>query len=205
MTEEKAREAVDDVASVWCETHEMEHYTYEHVDDCYQEMNKDDSELLQFDTTLQQRLEGTLAGITDPRAVRVLGDQGRAVAIGKPRATAGSGTRIWDETVEGSLYFGEDWMRKRTIEPGHRRVARAVGTSMEPTVNDGCSILVNLERTEFRDGGVFVAQTSDGVVARRAAQLMDGQQLGNDDGQLAPVPWQSAGVTGEVRWIGRTL
>ena len=154
---------------------------------------------------LQERLEGTLAGITDPRAVRMPGDQGRAVAIRKLRATAGSGTRNWDETVEGYLYFGEEWLRKHAIEPGHCRVARAVGASMEPTLPDGCSILVDFDRKEFRDGAVFVARTSDGVVARRAAQLSDGRQLVSDDGQSAPVRWQSAGVIGEVRWMGRTL
>lgn len=155
--------------------------------------------------TLQERLEGTLAAITDPRVVRMPGDQGRAVAIRKLRATAGSGTRNWDETVEGYLYFGEQWLRQHAIEPGHCRVARAVGSSMEPTLPDGCSILVDLHTKEFREGAVFVARTSDGVVARRAAQLTDGRQLVSDDGQLAPVPWQSAGVIGEVRWMGRTL
>ena len=155
--------------------------------------------------TLQERLEGTLAGITDPSAVRMPGDQGRAVAIRKLRATAGSGTRNWDETVEGYLYFCEEWLRKHAIEPGHCRVARAVGTSMEPTLPDGCSILVDLDRNEFRDGAIFVAHTSDGVIARRAAQLSDGRQLVSDDGQLAPVRWESASVIGEVRWMGRTL
>ena len=154
---------------------------------------------------LQERLKGTLAGITDPRAVRMPGDQGRAVAIRKLRATAGSGTRNWDETVEGYLYFGEEWLRKRAIESRHCRVARAVGASMEPTLPDGCSILVDLDTKEFRDGAVFVARTSDGVVARRAAKLTDGQQLVSDDGQLAPVQWQSVSVIGEIRWMGRTL
>ena len=84
-------------------------------------------EVYEYVKTLQERLEGTLAGITDPRAVRMPGDQGRAVPIRKLRATAGSGTRNWDETVEGHLYFGEEWLRKHGIEPGHCRVARALG------------------------------------------------------------------------------
>ena len=154
---------------------------------------------------LQESLEGTLAAITDPRAVRMPGDQGRAVAIRKLKATAGSGTRNWDETVEGYLYFGEQWLRKHALDPRHCRVARAVGASMEPTLPDGCSILVDLQGKEFRDGAVIVARTSDGVVARRAAKLTDGRQLVSDDGQSAPVRWQSAGVIGEVRWVGRTL
>ena len=154
---------------------------------------------------LQESLEGTLAGITDPRAVRMPGDQGRAVAVRKLRATAGSGTRDWDETVEGYLYFSEQWLSKHRLEPRHCRVARAVGASMQPTLPDGCSILVDLQGKEFRDGAVFVASTVDGVVARRAARFSDGRQLVSDDGQSAPVRWQGSDVIGEVRWMGRTL
>ena len=153
----------------------------------------------------QESLEATLAGITDPRAVRMPGDQGRAVAVRKLRATTGSGTRKWDETVEGYLYFGERWLSKHALEARHCRVARAVGASMEPTLPDGCSILVDLQGKEFRDGAVFVASTGDGIVARRAAEFSDGRQLVSDDGQSAPVRWQGSSVIGEVRWIGRTL
>ena len=154
---------------------------------------------------LQESLEGTLAAIADPRAVRMPGDQGRAVAIRKLRATAGGGGRNWDETVEGYLYFGEEWLRKHALEPRHCRVARAVGASMEPTLPDGSSILVDLQRKEFRDGAVFVASTSDGVVARRAVKFSDGRQLVSDDGQSAPVRWQGPDVIGEVRWMGKSL
>ena len=52
MTEEKARELVDDFAGVWCENHEMEYYTHEHVEDCYQEMKKDNPWVLEFDSEL---------------------------------------------------------------------------------------------------------------------------------------------------------
>ena len=154
---------------------------------------------------VQESLEETLAGITDPRAVRMPGDQGRAVAVRKLRATAGSGTRKWDETVAGYLYFAEQWLSKHALEARHCRVARAVGASMEPTLPDGCSILVDLQGKEFRDGAVFVTSTSDGIVARRAATFSDGRQLVSDDGQSAPVRWQGPSVIGQVRWTGRTL
>ena len=64
---------------------------------------------------------------------------------------------------------------------------------------------MDLYRKEFRDGAVFVARISDGVIARRTAKLSDGRQLVSDDGQLEPIQWQRAGVIGEVRWMGRTL
>ena len=96
-------------------------------------------------------------------------------------------------------------LRKQALEPRHCRVARAVGASMEPTLPDGSSILVDLQGKEFRDGAVFVASTSDGVVARRAAKFSDGRQLVSDDGQSAPVRWQGSDVIGGVRWMGKTL
>ena len=133
------------------------------------------------------------------------GDQGRVVAVRKLRATAGSGAWKWDETVEGYLYFGERWLSKHALEARHCRVARAVGASMEPTLPGGCSIPVDLEAKEFRDGAVFVASAGGGIVARRAAEFSGGHQLVSDDGQSAPVRWQGSNVIGEVRWVGRTL
>ena len=127
---------------------------------------------------LQESLEGTLAGIADPRAVGMPGDQGRAIAIRKLRAMAGSGTRNWDETVDGYLYFGEEWLRKRALELRHCRLARAVGASMEPTLPDGCSILVDLLRKEFRDGAVYVASTIDGGCCQASCQVQRWQPVG---------------------------
>ena len=93
-----------------------------------------------------------------------------------------SGTRNWDETVEGYLRFSDQWLSKHGLEPRHCRVAHAVGTSMQPTLADRCLILVDLRSNEFRDGAVFVASTGDGVVARRAAKFSEGRRLASDDG-----------------------
>ena len=42
-----------------------------------------------------------------------------------------SGTRNWDETVEGYLYFSDQrWQGKYGLEPQHCRAARAVGASI---------------------------------------------------------------------------
>ena len=127
------------------------------------------------------------------------------MAVRKLRATAGGGTRKWDDTVEGYLYFGERWLSEYALEARHRRAARAVGASMEPTLPDGCSILVDIQGKEFRDAAVFVASAGDGIVARRAAEFSDGRQLVSDDGQSAPARWQGSSVIGEVRRIARTL
>lgn len=76
---------------------------------------------------------------------------------------------------------------------------------MQRTLPDGCSILVDLQRQEFRDGAVFVASACARVVAGRAARFRDGRQLVNNDSRSAPVGWRGSNVIGETRWMGKTL
>ena len=167
----------------------------------------------------EEPLEGHLAwswGLTSPPIVPI-SDRHTIVARWQFRSCASlhrhlavvvptrwSGTRNWDETVEGYLRFSDQWLSKHGLEPRHCRVARAGGTSMQPTLADRCLIRVDLRSKEFRDGAVFVASTIDGVVARRAAKFSDGRRLASDDGQSAPVRWQGSNVIGEVRWMRRT-
>ena len=78
---------------------------------------------------------------------------------------------------------------------------------MEPTLEDGCSILVNRAQRRCRAGRVFVARTDEGLIAKRAGKDDDGNWLlESDHPSWPPVPWpKDAPVIGEVRWKARTL
>ena len=81
---------------------------------------------------------------------------------------------------------------------------------MEPTLVDGCSILVNQGSRRRRVGRVFVVRTDDGVVVKRAGKDRAGVwQLVSDNPnkQAWPtVPWPAdAPVIGEVKWAARTF
>ena len=84
------------------------------------------------------------------------------------------------------------------------------GESMEPTLGNGCSILVNLASRRQRVGRLFVVRTDDGLIVKRAGRDDAGAwQLVSDnaDKHVWPHrPWPAdAVIVGEVKWAARTF
>ena len=81
---------------------------------------------------------------------------------------------------------------------------------MEPTLVDGCSILVNLASRRRRAGRIYVVRTEDGLIVKRAGKNRTGAwQLVSDNPnkQTWPTrPWPpDAPMIGEVKWAARTF
>lgn len=80
---------------------------------------------------------------------------------------------------------------------------------MEPTLPDGCSILVNHESTDLEDGKVFVIRSGDELLVRRALRHKTGGWLldsDNPDKRRWPtMAWPHEGSVGEVRWVWHSL
>ena len=87
---------------------------------------------------------------------------------------------------------------------------RVSGESMEPTLPDGCGILVNLEATERKDGKIFVIRVSDELRVKRTVNSPEaGWLLVSDhpDKRVWPsLPWPDETIViGEVRWLRRSF
>ncbi len=81
---------------------------------------------------------------------------------------------------------------------------------MEPTLPDGCSILVNRWSRRPEDGKVFVIRTEDELIVKRMVQDKEaGRLLSSDNpdkGAWPTQPWpDDAKVVGEARWVWYTL
>ena len=63
------------------------------------------------------------------------------------------------------------WLRREGLQAEACRIIRVIGESMEPTLPDGCSVLVNNEVREPKDGKIFVIRTVDELIVKRALQL----------------------------------
>ena len=73
---------------------------------------------------------------------------------------------------------------------------------MEPTLPNGCHVLVDRAITDWQPPRIMAVQIDDDVIVRRAAFGDDGQRLlaSNHPGwPVSPLP-ASAEVLGEVRW-----
>ena len=131
----------------------------------------------------------------------------RPVDVVELAAAAGGGADAASEDVVGRLWFRRDWLDRRGLDPARCAVIGVTGESMEPTLPDGCSILVDRARTRRRRGRVYVLRTGDGLIAKRAGKDEGGGWLlESDHPAWEPVPWpDDAEILGEVIWTARSL
>ncbi len=153
-----------------------------------------------------------LAGLTDdPSSAATRESESasgvRYIEVRQLAAAAGGGASVWDETVTGHLAFARDWLERHAIDPAQCTVIGVSGESMEPTLPDGCSILVDRSQRQPQDGHIYVLRTDDGLVVKRLRRDEAGQwQLQSEHPGWPAVPLAStAEVIGEVRWVARTL
>ena len=137
-------------------------------------------------------------------------DNGDYVGVCELAGAAGGGAVVEHERVTGRVKFRRGWLARHGLAAGECRVIQVLGESMEPTLVDGCSILVNQAGQRRRVGRIFVVRTEDGLVVKRAGKDRAGAwQLVSDNPNKRAwptVPWPAdAPVIGEVKWAARTF
>ncbi len=122
-------------------------------------------------------------------------------------SAAGMGAEVYDETPVGLLWFRNDWLQSHSIDPEQSNIISVRGESMEPTLPDGCSILVDRKRREPQAGRIYVMRTEDGLVVKRLGLDEEGNwRIESEHPAWPPVPWSdTTEIIGEVRWAARTF
>ena len=125
-------------------------------------------------------------------------------------ATAAGGGGADAERVTGRLKFRRTWLARHGLVARSCRVIEVAGESMEPTLVDGCSILVNHASRRRRLGHIYVVRTEEGLVVQRAGRDPAGvwQLVSDNPDKLTwpNRPWPAdAVIVGEVRWTARTF
>ena len=136
--------------------------------------------------------------------------EGDLVGVSEFATAAGGGTIVEDERIIGRVKFRKDWLARHGLDARQCRVIQVMGESMEPTLVDGCSILVNLARSLRRVGRIYLLRTEDGLIVKRAGKdRRGGWQLVSDNPNKKTWPtrsWpQEAPMLGEVKWAARTF
>ena len=131
----------------------------------------------------------------------------RYVAVVELDASAGNGSAVLNESKTGHLAFRRSWLDRCGLNPVQCVVISVRGESMEPTLPDGCSILVNRGRRKRMKEHIYVLRTDDGVVVKRLGKDNDGKWcLESDHPAWSPVPWTDAcEVIGEVALDGKGI
>ncbi|MDA8168105.1 MAG: S24 family peptidase [Nitrospiraceae bacterium] len=134
-------------------------------------------------------------------------------------AAAGISGAIPDDSIRDHYPFKRNWIKKVAGGLGKERtgklvLVRARGQSMQPTINDGELVLVNLrDRYEVKNDAVYIVRGADGgILVKRLVQIKSGLLCLSDNKvfgafEISIKPGQSVAdhVLGRVCWIGREL
>ena len=162
------------------------------------------------DPTPSAQLTAKVSEIYDASAVTTDEEDGHSVDVMELDTAAGAGAVVDFERVKDRIRFRQSWLRKHGLVARQCKVIGVKGTSMKPTLVDGCSILIDLNRRSRLVGHIYVVRTDDGLIVKRAGKSRPGNwQLVSDNPDKQEWPtlrWPDhADIIGEVKWAARTF
>ncbi len=124
---------------------------------------------------------------------------------------AGVGTFPGGEESTRKLAFRHKWLRYRGLKPEHLVLVFAKGDSMEPTINDNNTLMIDTSNRELMDGHIYVIRTDGHLIVKRIQKLWNkGILLLSDnkeyrEQQIEPNEADDLEVIGKVVWIGKDV
>lgn len=125
--------------------------------------------------------------------------------------STGHGELSQSEQVKRHLAFRKKWLRYRGFEISNLAVVFAHGDSMEPTIHNNNTLLVNTADTKLTDGSIFVLRFGDELYAKRLQKRFDGSiELISDNKEYSSQivnadEIEKLNIIGKVVWIGKDL
>ena len=124
-----------------------------------------------------------------------------------PKAAEGEGEKAPPEARQAGVWLNSGSLLMRGLDPANCELVKIRDGYMEPTLPNGCMVLVDCTSTDWQPPRIMAVRIDDDVIVRRTAFGDDGRHLlvSNHPGwPVAPLP-ASAEVIGEVRWVGLWL
>ena len=124
---------------------------------------------------------------------------------------AGSGAFPDGEESTRKLAFRHKWLSFRGLKPENLVLVFAKGDSMEPTINDNNTLMIDTSNRELSDGHIYVIRTDGHLIVKRIQMLWNkGILLLSDnkeyrEQQIEPNEADDLEVIGKVVWIGKDV
>lgn len=127
------------------------------------------------------------------------------------QVAAGDGALPGSEPITRKLAFRRKWLRFRGLNEKDLALVFAKGDSMEPTIDDNNTVMIDTNQKELRDGSIYVIRTNDHLIVKRIQTRLGKQVLLISDNKAYPpieVSMDEASdleVIGRVVWIGKDV
>lgn len=127
------------------------------------------------------------------------------------QASAGHGSYVESELQTGQLAFKKAWLREKGLEVGHLAIITAKGDSMEATIFDGDTLLVDTRVDKIIDDSIYIVQADHHLIVKRLQQSFDGSvSIISDNPRykeqtLTPEQAKTLKIAGRVCWYGHEI
>lgn len=124
---------------------------------------------------------------------------------------AGTGAFPTEEKPTRKLAFRHRWLRYRGLSPDNLVLVFARGDSMEPTISDNNTLMIDTTQRDLHDGQIYVIRTDGHLIVKRIQKLWNkGILLLSDnkeyrEQQVEPSEADDLEVIGRVVWIGKDV
>lgn len=100
------------------------------------------------------------------------------------RASAGDGAYNTHQISVRSLAFRKAWLQERHFKSTDLVQLWAQGDSMQPTIHDGDSLVINITHRTPVDGRIYVIRNGKELLVKRIQSLINGLRLISDNKEL---------------------
>lgn len=97
------------------------------------------------------------------------------------QASAGHGVLNNNEEPTRYLAFRKKWLRFKNLSPNNLVIIFVKGDSMQPTIYDNDTILINLAQKNLIDGFIYVLRQGEDLLVKRIQKLPNGVRLISDN------------------------
>lgn len=124
------------------------------------------------------------------------------------QVSAGTGALADQEPVTRHLAFRRKWLNFRGLSEKHLVAIFAKGDSMEPTIADNNTLMVDTSAKAPQDGSIYVIRDGDMLLVKRVQRVFGGGLRLISDNKQYPeqvVDPIDLDVIGRVVWIGKDV
>lgn len=134
-----------------------------------------------------------------------------AIPVIDVEASMGGGNIIDMEEEAGRWIFDKEWIKNITADTGNLNLIKVVGDSMEPTLEHGDMIMVDLNQFQPRTPGIFVLRSDGGLFCKRIDFVTSSSgprfriTSDNKNYESYEVSAEDAHIIGKVIWVSRKI
>ena len=120
--------------------------------------------------------------------------------------SAGAGAFVgMEDSSAYCMAFRKDWLNSRGLKEKDLYVVFTRGDSMEPTISDQDSLLVNTAEKMPHDGHIYVIRSQDTLWVKRIQKLLNGSLLLISDNKIYPPMELNLNEASDVEIIGKVV